>query len=295
MHIKKTTGEKIFDFINYLILILFSFLCIYPLYYCLVASFSEPALVDAHRGLLLKPLGFSLKSYQLVAQNPYIINGVLYSIFLVVVGTTVNIIFTSFGAYALSRKQVYWKRFIMILILITMYFSGGLIPTYVVITQYLHLQNTPWAIILPHTVNSIYMIIMRTYFAGIPDSMEESAKMDGANDFTILLRIIMPISLPIIAVMIVYYGVSHWNGWFYAMIFLQKSRVWRPLQLILRDVLITNQTQDMMAFEDAIAAEQTKRLVKYALIIITTMPIICIYPFMQKHFVGGIMIGSLKE
>lgn len=291
----KTFGGKVYDFFNFLFISVFSLICVYPLYYCFVASFSDPRQIDAYEGLIVYPLGFTTKSYELVFKNPFIIKGLLYTVFLVVVGTSVNILFTSFGAYVLSRKNLYWKKPMTLMIIFTMYFSGGLIPFYLVVAQLLNLQNTPWAIILPGAINTFNLIVMRTYFIGIPDSMEESAKIDGANDFTILFRIILPLSLPVIAVMVIYYGVAQWNGWFYAMIFLTKNNNgWRPLQLTLRDVLITNSTQTMMDLESSVEAEQSRRIVKYALIVITTFPIIVIYPFMQKHFVGGLMIGSVK-
>jgi putative aldouronate transport system permease protein len=151
-----------------------------------------------------------------------------------------------------------------------------------------------WALLLPGAISTFYMIIMRTYFSGIPDSLEESASIDGANHFTILFRIILPTSMPIVAVMMIYYGVQHWNGWFNAMIYLTNSRKWRPLQLILRDILILNDTSQQAVIRDTMAVDMAKRLVKYALIIVTTLPIVFIYPFLQRYFIGGIMIGSLK-
>ena len=152
-----------------------------------------------------------------------------------------------------------------------------------------------WAIVVPHAVNTFYLIIMRTYFAGLPDSLEESASIDGANHFTILARIVLPTCLPVVAVLAIYYGVSHWNGWFSAMIYLSGSRKWRPLQLILRDVLILNDTSRRDVFQETPNVEGAKRLVRYALITVTTAPIVLIYPFLQRYFIGGVMVGSLKE
>lgn len=294
MKIGKTFGGKAFNVVNYLLLALFSFACIYPMLYCLIASFSQPERVDAYNGLLLYPLGFSLKAYVSVFKDPNIISSFLYTIYLVVVGTSINIIMTAFAAYVLSRKKFALKKPIMVMIIITMYFGGGLIPFYIIITQYLHLKNSSMAILLPYALNTFNMFVMRTYFNGISDSLEESAKIDGANDFTILFRIILPVSLPVVAVMIIYYGVSNWNGWFSAMIFLSRNK-WIPLQLLLRNVLITNDMRLMADSDTAASAEQVRRLVKYALVTITTVPIVTIYPFVQKYFIGGFMLGSLKE
>lgn len=291
---KRQDGGPLFTAWNCLTLGLASLLCVYPLVFCLFASFSEPEAIDRYRGILWRPFGFSLASYQLVFMDRTILNGFLYTIALVVVGTAINLLMTSFAAYPLSRRSLYWKKPLTLFILFTMYFSGGLIPSYIIVADKLALRNTMWALLLPGAINTFYMIIMRTYFSGLPDSLEESASIDGANHFTILFRIVLPTSLPIVAVMIIYYGVQHWNGWFYAMIYLTNSRKWRPLQLILRDILILNDTSQQAVIRDTMAVDTAKRLVKYALIIVTTMPIVFIYPFLQRYFIGGIMIGSLK-
>jgi putative aldouronate transport system permease protein len=292
--LKRQERGLLFNAWNSLTLGVVSLLCVYPLVFCLFASFSEPELIDRYRGILWRPFGFSFASYQLVFMDRTILNGFLYTIALVVVGTSINLLLTSFAAYPLSRRSVYWKRPLTLFILFTMYFSGGLIPSYIIVADKLALRNTMWALLLPGAISTFYMIIMRTYFSGIPDSLEESASIDGASHFTILFRIILPTSLPIVAVMIIYYGVQHWNGWFNAMIYLTNSRKWRPLQLILRDILILNDTSQQAVIRDTMAVDMAKRLVKYALIIVTTMPIIFIYPFLQRYFIGGIMIGSLK-
>jgi putative aldouronate transport system permease protein len=292
--LKRQERGLLFTAWNYLTLGVVSLLCVYPLVFCLFASFSEPEVIDRYRGIVWRPFGFSLASYQLVFMDRTILNGFLYTIALVVVGTTINLVLTSFAAYPLSRRSLYWKRPLTLFVLFTMYFSGGLIPTYIIVADKLALRNTMWALLLPGAISTFYMIIMRTYFSGIPDSLEESASIDGANHFTILFRIILPTSMPIVAVMMIYYGVQHWNGWFNAMIYLTNSRKWRPLQLILRDILILNDTSQQAVIRDTMAVDMAKRLVKYALIIVTTLPIVFIYPFLQRYFIGGIMIGSLK-
>jgi putative aldouronate transport system permease protein len=294
--INKSVGEHIFDFVNVLLLTILSFVFVYPLWYCLVASISDASQIAAHTGPLLLPLGFSTAAYELIFHSSSILRGLFNSVFYVVVGTFISIVMTSIAAYALSRKGYYWKRTITLMMIFTMYFSGGLIPFYLLVKNVLHLADTPWAIIIPNAVNTFYVIIMRTYFAGIPDSMEESAVMDGANDFRILFSIYLPLAMPVVAVLVVYYGVGLWNSWFSAMIFLIKNRDWQPLQLILREILLQSSAERYTrSAMNKVDQEQVGRLIKYALIILSVSPIVTIYPFMQKYFIKGIMIGSLKE
>lgn len=290
---KKSINEYIFDSANTALMIVLSIAFIYPLLYCLFASFSDPAQLNLHLGPLYKPLGFSIEAYQQVLSNKLFVRGLFNTIFYVVVGTSLNLLLTALAAYVLSRKQFYWKKYIMIYIVITMYFSGGLIPFYLVVKN-LHLINSPMAILLPGAVSVFNLIIMRTYFMGIPDSLEESAVIDGANDFTVLFRIILPLSMPVVAVMIVYYGVGRWNEWFNAMIFLSDN-TWQPLQLLLRNILNQNDaTKFLKNITDSGDAQSRARLIKYALIMITVFPILFVYPFVQKYFIKGVMIGSLK-
>ena len=295
MVIKRTIGEKIFDSFNVVFMVILAVMFLYPLLYCLAASLSDPQRLQAHVGPLAWPLGFTLGAYKQVLSDYKILRGIINTVFYVVAGTTINIFLTSFAAYALSRKGYYWKKPIMYLIVLTMYFGGGLIPFYMLVNS-LGIADTPFAVILPSAINTFYMIIMRTYFLSIPVSMEESARIDGAQDFTILFKIMLPLAMPVVAVMIIYYGVGHWNNWFYAMIFLNNNQNWIPLQLILRNILIFNNAQRLTGNMDSIAATQDfSRLIQFALIIVTVLPIAMIYPFMQKHFIKGVMIGSIKE
>jgi putative aldouronate transport system permease protein len=256
-----------------------------------MASISDGSEIISHTGALFKPLGFSLEAYKLVFNNPMVGRGYLNTIFVVVVGVSINILMTSVGAYFLSRKDVFWKKYVMMAIVFTMYFSGGLIPFYFTVKG-LHLDNTLWALIIPGMISTFNLIIMRTAFMAIPDSLEESAKIDGANHFTILFRIVLPLAGPTIAVMILYYGVGHWNSWFNAMIFLRKRELY-PLQLILREILIQNSFTDngLSTGDDALKLAE---VMKYAIIMVGTLPILCIYPFLQKYFVKGVMIGAVK-
>lgn len=292
MAIRRSICERTFDIINIMIMILLMVITLYPLLYVVFASVSRPSLLMEHQGLLLKPLGFELGSYGLVFKNPMISKGYMNTIFIVLVGTIVNILMTSLGAYILSRKGVYWKKVFMVLIIFTMFFSGGMIPRYLLVKK-LKLTDTLWALIIPNAISTYNMIIMRTSFSSIPDSLEESARIDGAKDFTILFKIVIPLSLPLIAVMILFYGVGHWNAWFSAMIYLRKRELY-PLQLILREILISSDTSQMLVGIDGMDQEPLAETIKYSTIVVATLPVLCIYPFLQKYFVKGIMIGALK-
>ncbi|QGH36151.1 ABC transporter permease subunit [Gracilibacillus salitolerans] len=289
---RKTLRERLFDYGNIIILTLLSLVTLYPLLYILFASLSDPAYVAQTRGIMLAPKDFTIEAYKMVFNNPMIGISYLNTLIYVVAGTALNIILTSLGAYALSRKNVMWSNLIMFMIVFTMFFEGGLIPLYLLVNE-LNLIDTRWALILPTAVSAFNLIIMRTAFQGIPDSLEESARIDGANDFTILFRIVLPLSLPVVAVMVLFYGVFHWNSWFHAMIFLQDRELF-PVQLILREILIANDTSSMTSGVSAVDAMPIGETVKYATIIVATVPILCLYPFLQKYFVKGVMIGGIK-
>jgi putative aldouronate transport system permease protein len=297
MSIKKSTGEKVFGVFNTIILVLLMIICAYPLLYVLFASFSDPYKLMQHQGLLLKPLGFTLNGYSLVLQNSEIISGFLNTLIYVIAGTSLNLLLTSMSAYVLSRKDLYFGKPLMIMVTITMFFSGGLIPFFLQV-QRLHLDNTRWAIILPSAISVWNLIVMKTSFRDIPDSLIESAKIDGANDFTILFRIVLPVSKATLAVIGLFCAVGFWNSWFNAMIFL-RDRSKYPLQLLLREILISNDTRQMMngmpkGAGQFVKQDAYKDLIKYSTIVVSTLPILCVYPFVQKYFVKGVMIGSIK-
>jgi putative aldouronate transport system permease protein len=273
-------------------MILLSAFTIYPFLYVLFASLSDATYVVQQRGLFWYPKGFNIEAYKLVFDNPAIISGYLNTFFYVIVGTSLNILMTSLGAYALSRESVLLKNPIMFMIVFTMFFNGGLIPTYLLVNE-LGMLDSRWALIIPSAMSAYNLIIMRTAFQGIPVSLEESAKLDGANDFTVLFRIVLPLSMPVVAVMILFYGVGHWNGWFNALIYL-RTRDLYPLQLILREILITNSTDSMMTGVSGGERAQIGETIKYATIIVATVPILLLYPFLQKYFVKGVMIGAIK-
>jgi putative aldouronate transport system permease protein len=294
MHIRESAGRKVFNFFNIVIMCLLIIATLYPMIYVVLASFSNSHLLMAHDGILLRPAGFSLAAYKGVFSNPNILTGYRNTLFILVVGTTTNIVLTSLGAYVLSRKNVLFNNVIMMVIMFTMFFSGGMIPTYLLVKN-LGLTDTFFALFLPNAISTYNMIIMRTGFAAIPESLEESAKIDGASHLTILIKIVFPLAKATVAVIVLYYGVAHWNAWFNAMIYLPRKRELRPLQLILRGILIENDTNSMMEGGSNIGdVESIAETIKYAVIVVATLPILSIYPFLQKYFIKGVMIGAVK-
>jgi putative aldouronate transport system permease protein len=285
-------GEHIFRVCNTLFLSALMIVTMYPILYVAFASFSEPALMMAHKGILWKPLGFSLETYGAVFSNPMILLGYRNTLFIVIVGVALNLLLTSFAAYALSRKTLQYRKQLTLIIVFTMFFSGGLIPFYLLVRG-LGITDTLWALILPTAISAFNLIIMRTSFEAVPDALEESAKIDGANDFGILFRIFLPLCKPVLAVVGLYYGVSHWNSWFNAMIFLQDRSLY-PLQLILREILIIGEANSMAegASQDEIII--LGETLKYATIMVATLPIFLVYPLLQKYFVKGALIGAIK-
>lgn len=284
--------NKAFDWIINTALILLVIVTLYPLLYVTFASFSESSQLVANKGFLFKPLGFSLEAYKSVFSNPGIIKGYGNTLFILVVGVTLNLFLTAVAAYVLSRRNVMWNNLFTFLIIFTMFFHGGLIPLYLIVKN-VGLIDSLWATIVPFAVSTFNLIIMRTSFSAIPESLEESAKIDGANHLTILFRIILPLSKPVVAVMILYYAVEKWNAWFYASIFL-KDRDLFPLQLVLREILIANSTDNMSTGASSADQFMIGETIKYATIIVATVPILVVYPFVQKYFEKGVMIGAVK-
>ncbi|WP_339221634.1 carbohydrate ABC transporter permease [Paenibacillus sp. FSL H8-0332] len=294
MTIKRTIGEKLFDSLNVLLMVLLIIITLYPLWHVLNASLSDSNRLMAHSGLLLLPDGFNLDSYKLVLSNPSILSGYRNTLVIVVLGTALNLLFTILGAYTLSRKSFMLRNPIMLAIVFTMFFNGGIIPTYLLINNTLHLGNNLLALIVPGLVSSYNLIIMRTAFQGISESLLESARIDGAGEMRILWRIVVPLSMPVIAVMILFYGVGHWNSWFSAILYIRDRDLY-PLQLVLREILIQNSTDSMTTSAAMGDKEAIGESVKYATVMVATLPILFIYPFLQKYFVKGVMIGAIKE
>ena len=294
MKIKKSVGGMLFDFCNVLFMIAMIFITLYPFWYVVCCSMSNSDYLIGDKGLMLLPKGFDLSAYRQVLANPNILTGYANTLFVVVVGTSTNIIMTSIGAFLVTRQRFALKRPMMIMMLITMYFGGGLIPTYLVVFKYLGLGDSLWALILPGAISTYNLIIMKTNFLSIPRSLEEAATIDGANEIVQLFKIIIPLSLPIIAVMILFYGVAHWNSWFNALVYIRTPQKY-PLQLRLREILLLNDSQNMTAGANATDKYNIGEGIRYATIIIATLPILCVYPFIQKYFVKGIMLGAVKE
>lgn len=287
-------GGRVFGLFNIVFMIVVMIVTAYPIYYVIIASFSDPTALSKFQGMLLLPIRpFTLSAYKMVLHNPMIGQGFINTLFVLIVGVLVNLAMTTCGAYFLSIKGPMLHKGIMLLIVFTMYFSGGLIPGYLNMKD-LHLLDSLWALILPGAINTSNLIIMRAAFLSIPYSLTESAMLDGASHFKIMVKIIAPLSKSIFAVMILYYGVAHWNSWFNASIYLRDSNLF-PLQLVMRNILDSSNTSSMLGGTDMSEMARITDLIKYALVVITTVPILIMYPFLQKYFVKGVMVGAVKE
>lgn len=286
---RKTPGEIALQVFVYIVVTLIGIICLYPMWYCLVASFSDPIQLLTHTGTLLFPTGFSLRGYSVVFNNQNILLGYKNTLIHVGGNLLISMTLTPLGAYALSCKGYPFRNVMVFLFVFTMYFSGGLVPTFLTLSNY-GMYNTVWAIILPGAISTHNMIVMRTSFNAVPEALRESAYIDGANDFTILYRIYIPVCKATMAVIILFYAVSQWNSWFSSMVYLRDSRKW-PLQMILREILINNGAAGV---SDDADAQYLQELIRYCTIIVATVPILCIYPFVQKYFMKGVMLGSVK-
>ena len=290
----KNNSRKIFEVFNNAFMVFMIVITLYPLIYVVLASVSDSnELIRAGGKLLYKPLGFNFDAYKKALSYPMILTGYKNTIFVVIVGTILSMVLSSVAAYFMTRKDVLFKKTIVFLMMFTMYFSGGLIPFYFVVND-LGLIDTIWALIIPSCLSTYNIIVLRTGFAGVPESLVESARIDGAGHMRILFSVIIPLAKASLAVVALYYGVSYWNGWFNASIFLQKSSEHWPLQLVLRKILILNDTSTMTAGVDMGDVENVAESIKYAVIILATVPILVLYPFIQKYFVKGVMVGAVK-
>ena len=293
MKIKDSMGVKIFQVCNYIILTLLMIVTLYPIVHVFMASFSNGNDLMAHTGPLLWPLRPNVEAFKLIFEDGQLFRCYGNTIYICVVSLIINMVLTSFGAYFLTRKEAIGRGVIMALIMVTMYFGGGLIPSYLVI-QTLGLYNTYWALILPGAIGTYNMIVLRTAFAAIPESLYEAARIDGAGHFRILSQLMVPLAKATIAVVTLYYLVAHWNSWFGASIYLDDKTKY-PLQLFLREILIKNDTTSMTADiglgEETAAASEA---LKYAIIVVSVVPVLCVYPLLQKYFAKGVMIGAVK-
>ena len=267
---------------------------IFPFYQVVLLSFADMASYAKHP-LYLLPYCFDLTGYKTIFEDPMFFTSLGVTLFITLVGTSLNMFLSVMGAYVLSRKYLMGRKFFLNMIIFTMLFNGGLIPTYLVIKN-LKLVNTVWAMILPCGISTYYLIIMKNYFMSLPDSLLEAARLDGANEWSILTRVVLPISVPFMATFILFYAVERWNEWYLANLYINKSALY-PLQTYLRNVLISmsNTLNDIAKQFMQGHAKVNSTAVQMATIVVATVPILCVYPFVQRHFVKGVMVGGIKE
>jgi putative aldouronate transport system permease protein len=289
-----TSHDKWFDILNYSVLTVLIAVVIYPLYFVLIASFSDPHLTNSGQ-VLLFPRGFSLKSYELIYADMKIWIGYKNSLIYTVVGTLINLAVALPAAYAFSRKDLRGGKVLIWIFLFTMYFSGGMIPGYLLVKN-LGMLDSIWSLVLPNAVVVYYMLIARTFFATtIPDELLDSSRIDGASDFRFFISVVLPLSKAIIAVLTLYHAIIHWNAYFNAMLYISSASK-QPLQIVLRSILMStdyaNEAMvDSKSLEDAVILKET---VKYSVIIVASLPVLLLYPFVQKYFIKGVMIGAVK-
>jgi len=289
---KKSFLSICFDIFNYIMLFLISFVCLYPFLYVVFASLSDSNMLMAADGMLIYPLGTNIDAYRAVIKNPMIYSGYKNTLIVLFGGLAMNMLLSILAAYVLSRKEFAIRKAATKFVMFTMFFSGGMIPTYLNVCS-LGLDNTLLALIIPGAVNVYNMVILRSGFDAIPESLIESAKLDGASHTRIMWRIVVPLAMPTIAVIILYYAVAHWNSWFGAMMYL-RDREKFPIQLVLREILLQNNTSDMMQGTDSNDAMAVAESIQYAIIVVSTLPILVAYPYIQRFFVKGVMVGAVK-
>ena len=294
-HVKASRGDRAFQIVIYILTALIAILTLYPLIYAVSASISEPINIMTGE-VWLWPVDISFKAYRNVLQSKDIITGYGNTLLYAFAGTAINMVLTVMAAYPLSMPDLRGKNFITFLITFTMFFSGGIIPSYLNVKE-LGLLNTRWAVLLPGAINATNMLILRNYFINsVPKEMREAAEVDGSSPLTTMLRIVLPLSKSILVVILLYYLVAHWNSYFDAMMYLQKSNEKWPLQVFLRNILIMSQMGDMAEQSgiDDVNSRLLYEALKYAIIVVSAAPLLILYPFVQKFFEKGIMMGSLK-
>ncbi len=285
-------GDKMFDIVNYGLLGLIALCVLYPLYFIIIASFSDPVAINNGR-VGFWPVGFNPTGYEKIFENMKIWRSYSNTIFYTVAGTGINIVLTMMLAYPLSRKKFFAKTPLMIFVMFTMYFQGGLIPTYLWIND-LNLYNTPWVMVLLPAINVFNLIIAINFIkSNIPEELYEAAAIDGCSHIKFFARIVLPLSKTIIVVLVLYYGVAHWNEFMNGLIYLRDEGLY-PLQLTLRNILLQNQASGLGDVDSIIEQQKAAELIKYGVIIVSTLPVLVIYPFLQKHFEKGVMVGSVK-
>jgi putative aldouronate transport system permease protein len=295
--IRETRMDRLTLYVFYAILTLIGIVTIYPVIYVISASFSEPTAVN-NGSVVLWPVGLHIDGYKYILESDWILIGYRNSLIYMVLGTLLDLVVTFLAAYALSRRDIFGRSLLNIYMIVPMWFNGGLIPTFLMVNSY-GLVDKWLTLIIIGAFNTYNFIICRTFIqSSIPGELQEAAIIDGCNDFGILLKIILPLSTPIIAILCLYYGLAHWNDYFTGLIYI-NSRNKQPLQLFLREILIQNAqidvgTGDAMALEDSARRAYMMQVMRYGLIVVSSIPMLIIYPFVQKYFVQGVMIGALK-
>ena len=292
--IKDTMEDCVFYTIIYVILTILLLIVGLPLIYVLSASFSSPSAVIAGK-VFLFPVDFSLEGYKAVFEHKDVITGYKNSLLYLGLGTVINVVLTMCAAYPLARNDLPGRKYIMILFTFTMIFSGGLIPNYILVNK-LKMLNTVWAMVIPNAVSVYNMIVACTFIrSNIPNELLEAAQIDGCGDIYFFIKIVIPLSKAVIAVITLYYAIAHWNSYFDALIYLNDKKLY-PLQIILKDILVSNQIDASMVYDPELAEvkQGLSELLKYSLIVVSMIPVLIIYPFVQQHFVKGVMIGSIK-
>ena len=289
-----TLAGRIFDVFNYVFLTLVALTTIAPFIYIIGASFATE-LELAQRPLLIIPHEISFNAYEYIFSTNKIVSGFKNSIFITAAGTLINLFFTVTMAYAISKTRLRGRNFILNMVIFSMFFGGGMIPSYIVTANLLNMKNTYWSVLLPGAISAYNMMIVKNFFQGIPQELEESASLDGCTDVGILWKIVLPLSLPVLATFGLFYAVGHWNAYFGAMIYMPGAREKWPLQVLLREIIIlANATVADSSLLDPEFVQPPEQSVKMAVIVVSTIPIMCVYPFLQKYFVKGVMVGALK-
>lgn len=287
----RNSGSRLFDSFNYAFLLLLGLLAVVPFLYMVLGSFAAPE-EYAKQGIVLIPTQFSLSAYAYIFSTDTIVRSLVNTIIITISGTCINIFFTALMAYPLSRKELLGRRPVMLMIIFSMLFSGGMIPTFLIVKT-LGLTNTLWSLLIPGAISAFNLIILKNFFQQMPEGIEESAKIDGCNDMMILFRIILPLSMPAIATFSLFYAVGHWNSFFSAILYINDTSKW-PIQVLLRQVVIMSEggIGDSSQVNEAVAIP--RQSIKMAVITVSTLPILIVYPFLQKHFAKGVLLGSVK-
>ncbi|AEI44640.1 carbohydrate ABC transporter permease [Paenibacillus mucilaginosus] len=289
MSYDKTLGNRLLDFVIYGVLLVTAILCVIPFLYVLAVSFTDPAEV-ARGGMILFPKEWSLAAYRYIFSTDTLLRSLLVSVYVTVLGTLINLLFTSLMAYPLAKTYLRGRQTILLGVLFTMLFSGGLIPSYFVVKS-LGLTNTLWSLMIPSAISAFNLIVLKNFFQGIPDGLEDSAKIDGCSDLGVLFRIVLPLSMPAMATFALFYAVAHWNQYFNAVLYINDNTKW-PVQVLLREIVILAQSR--IGDTNIDDAEIQPLTIRMAVIVFATLPILLVYPFLQKHFTKGVLLGSVK-